>query len=1076
MAIKREKVIKAAEKYVARGKLENAIKEYRKVLKEDPSDTNTLNRVGDLYARLEKYDEAVKLFSQIAEKYTRDGFFVKAIAIYKKIIKLDPTALRVYERLAELYHRQGLITEARSQYQVLADYYQKHENATSAITIYQRMSEMEPDNPAFHLKLAELYASQRLIDKSQREFKALGDLLVANDSADEAVQAYVRGIELAPDNLTYVRETVLHLHANDAVGASASLLGRATELNPEAQSLAAEIGFGAEPEPEPEPVVETASDDDLGEAGDGYHPTDGTFSGRRPDVDDTDFGAPFESPQPAADFSFDAPASGSFEVPASGSFEAPAPASFETPDAAPSFNDPPALNDPPAFNDPPQAVVDSGEFTFELDDPDPPPSQVTPPAEVDAPTASSFDGSGVAAGRVPSFDLDDESMPSSQVVPPADLADTAGQAFKIDLSELKGIPDMEGEAPAPPSEGDPELSEVDFAPDAAGYAAPEPSPEPVPEPEPEPAPPAAPAAFEVAPAPVEPTAFDAAPTPVEPAPTAEPEVEIEWSADGMDDLDVTLPTGQSVDVAPPANMAPPQAVPQPPVPEPPARQPVAPPPVPAPAPVETAPEPVAPEPAAPEPAAPEPATPEPAAPEPAAAQAQPFSLSFSLDDEDDGEEDDLDATRPATSVAAAQTPDPVPPPPPAPAPPAVRRDEDLVAEAAVFAKYGLVEKAVDRLDDLLAGNPTHLEGLALRAQLDLDAGHRDQALARAAELKAQSEQQGDFSHWQAFEQQLAAAGLSLEPAAAEPEPEPEPAKPAEDDRIAQLLEDLSLDSFDSPSTGQSVVDSLLEQDAVEAAPEPAPSSAAPPPVPSAAPSDKISLVNELSFDDLDVAEPVGAPAETLPPPSEDVMDGTGMSWLDEPTPAPDTGVQKVDTSTMFDDEDDFFDLAAELEEELGAEAATIDESMLTSVESQEQTLEEVIEGFKQGVAENLSPEDYQTHYNLGMAYYEMGLMDEAIGEFQLASKDERYLVECASMLGICFQEKGLPELAVRWYKKGLASPTINEDVTLGLLYDMGAAYESQGDVTSAYKTFVEVYGLNTNFRDVSTRLQQLAPG
>ena len=118
-------MIRAAEKYVAKGKLEAAIKEYRKVLAENPNDANTLNRVGDLYARIERFDEAVKLFSQIAEQYTRDGFFVKAIAIYKKIIKLDPTSLAVYERLAELYHKQGLLNEARTQYQVLADYYEK---------------------------------------------------------------------------------------------------------------------------------------------------------------------------------------------------------------------------------------------------------------------------------------------------------------------------------------------------------------------------------------------------------------------------------------------------------------------------------------------------------------------------------------------------------------------------------------------------------------------------------------------------------------------------------------------------------------------------------------------------------------------------------------------------------------------------------------------------------------------------------------------------------------------------------------------------------------------------------------
>ena len=79
------------------------------------------------------------------------------------------------------------------------------------------------------------------------------------------------------------------------------------------------------------------------------------------------------------------------------------------------------------------------------------------------------------------------------------------------------------------------------------------------------------------------------------------------------------------------------------------------------------------------------------------------------------------------------------------------------------------------------------------------------------------------------------------------------------------------------------------------------------------------------------------------------------------------------------------------------------------------------------------------------------------------------------MLGICFMEKGLPELAVRWYRKGLESPQINEEVALGLLYDMGIAYAQLGDYDAAYKTFVEIYGMNSNFRDVSTKLQELTP-
>ncbi len=154
MALKREQVIQAAEKLVSRGKVEAAIKEYRKLLAENPNDTSTLNRLGDLYARLDRIDEAIRLFTQIADRYTEDGFFVKAIAIYKKIIKLDPRRHEFYEKLAELYHKQGLVPEARTQYQVLGDYYMKHGNLAGAVNIRLRMVALEPEDPAPHLHLA----------------------------------------------------------------------------------------------------------------------------------------------------------------------------------------------------------------------------------------------------------------------------------------------------------------------------------------------------------------------------------------------------------------------------------------------------------------------------------------------------------------------------------------------------------------------------------------------------------------------------------------------------------------------------------------------------------------------------------------------------------------------------------------------------------------------------------------------------------------------------------------------------------------------------------------------------------
>ena len=233
----------------------------------------------------------------------------------------------------------------------------------------------------------------------------------------------------------------------------------------------------------------------------------------------------------------------------------------------------------------------------------------------------------------------------------------------------------------------------------------------------------------------------------------------------------------------------------------------------------------------------------------------------------------------------------------------------------------------------------------------------------------------------------------------------------------------------------------------------------------------------IDFDSISASSEAPEPVAAEPAASaEDALDETGMSWLQDEEPLKAAAASGGDdVESLFDEEDDFFDLAAELEEELGVEAMAQVDDGVSSLESQEGTLEEIIEGFKAGVAEHLSEEDYDTHFNLGIAYREMGLLDEAIGEFQVASKDERHLAESAGMLGMCFMEKGLPELAVRWYKKGLETPDINEDATLGLLYDLATTYESMGEPESAYRTFVEIYGINTNFRDVASKMQELAP-
>ncbi|HBL27022.1 MAG TPA: hypothetical protein DD490_09335, partial [Acidobacteria bacterium] len=241
MAATREQIVQAAEKLVARGKIEPAIREYRKLLADHPNDINTLNRIGDLYARIQRIDEAVDFFTQIAEQYTAEGFFVKAIAIYKKILKLDPARLEAYEQLAELYHKQGLVNEARTQYQVLADYYVRNQNAASAIAIYQKMAQLEPENPTYHVKLAEIYHQQQLIEKAMGEYRIIAELMIQHGRPHDAAQVYERALDIDSQNLGFIEEAARKLRQADHTEGALHFLAVAVERNPNAEQVSQKL-------------------------------------------------------------------------------------------------------------------------------------------------------------------------------------------------------------------------------------------------------------------------------------------------------------------------------------------------------------------------------------------------------------------------------------------------------------------------------------------------------------------------------------------------------------------------------------------------------------------------------------------------------------------------------------------------------------------------------------------------------------------------------------------------------------------------------------------------------------------
>jgi tetratricopeptide (TPR) repeat protein len=138
---------------------------------------------------------------------------------------------------------------------------------------------------------------------------------------------------------------------------------------------------------------------------------------------------------------------------------------------------------------------------------------------------------------------------------------------------------------------------------------------------------------------------------------------------------------------------------------------------------------------------------------------------------------------------------------------------------------------------------------------------------------------------------------------------------------------------------------------------------------------------------------------------------------------------------------------------------------------------ELKQDLESGVAS--SDEDPETHYNLGIAFREMGLLDEAIGELQKTCQavDRGHafaqIMQTYTWLAQCFLEKGVPEAAVRWYEKALGVKGIDGETRVALHYELASAYESAGDKPSALKHFMDVYGSNIDYRDVSERIKAL---
>lgn len=224
MSLNKNKVLANAQKYVQRGAFDKAIREYQRLLEEDPKDVRTLLRIGDLHARRGDSPSAARTYERVALTYSEQGFYQKSVAVYKQILKVDPAQVEINQKLAELYQQLGLLSNAMEQYQVLAAHYDRQGRSRETIGIYQRLVQMDPENVASRVKLAELFSRENRTEDSVVEFEKACEQLILQSRQDDYIKVAERLLFLDPSKLGETRRLAkVYLDRGDTKRALAKL-------------------------------------------------------------------------------------------------------------------------------------------------------------------------------------------------------------------------------------------------------------------------------------------------------------------------------------------------------------------------------------------------------------------------------------------------------------------------------------------------------------------------------------------------------------------------------------------------------------------------------------------------------------------------------------------------------------------------------------------------------------------------------------------------------------------------------------------------------------------------------------
>lgn len=200
MATDRSKVLQQAQQFASRGQFDAAIAEWKKLAAESPNDGSIHNSIGDLHLKRNAAAEATTSFLQAAAGFRAEGATLKAIAAFKKVLKIDPTRYEVYRHLGDLNAERGLLSSAVQDYLTLGKHYLKERKGKEALEIYKKIVSQDPSNLDAQQRVAELCVQENLQDEATKVYLELGRERSAQGRYEEAKDAYLAVLRIDPKN------------------------------------------------------------------------------------------------------------------------------------------------------------------------------------------------------------------------------------------------------------------------------------------------------------------------------------------------------------------------------------------------------------------------------------------------------------------------------------------------------------------------------------------------------------------------------------------------------------------------------------------------------------------------------------------------------------------------------------------------------------------------------------------------------------------------------------------------------------------------------------------------------------